>query len=278
MGKLVMRLAQSTKSLQLLPVRMSDGRVLHLDLRETACMPYLLHGAIANEVGETMFIRSVVRSGEVAIDVGASVGWYSTLLAEIVGAKGQVYAFEPNTRSLRMLNASASAYRQLEVVPAALGDQQSETNLYVPGDSEMGSLRAIPGVVATQRCRVTTLDAFREDRTILQPSFIKCDAEGAELSIVRGALQTLNDDRPPMWLIEVSDWAAKRFGYRPATLIELFKELPGAGYRAYRIDSPTGELRPLPAKFDFRFNAVVVPAWQSERITVYRNQHATNGK
>ena len=90
MGKLVMRLAQSTQSLQLLPLRTSDGRVLHLDLRETACMPYLLHGAIANEVGETMFIRSVVRSGEVAIDVGASVGWYSTLLAGIVGAKGQV--------------------------------------------------------------------------------------------------------------------------------------------------------------------------------------------
>src|SRR5262249_7030131 len=83
LGRLMMCLARKYESLQLLPVDISDGRVLYLDLREPSAMPYLLTGRW--ESSESAFVRAAVWPGDVAIDIGANVGWYSTLLAEAVG-------------------------------------------------------------------------------------------------------------------------------------------------------------------------------------------------
>ena len=135
-GRVMMAVAQHNPALQLLPVRMNDGRVLQLDLREPMAMPYLLAGEIWEEAGETEFVRSVVCPGEVAIDIGANVGWYSALLSECVGATGAVYAFEPMERALTMLGATARQYPQLRVIAAALGALEGEAVIHVPARSE----------------------------------------------------------------------------------------------------------------------------------------------
>ena len=55
-----------------------------------------------------------VRRGMTAIDVGANFGYYSLLLAELVGAKGELIAVEPNPHAADFLRHSAG----LELVPA----------------------------------------------------------------------------------------------------------------------------------------------------------------
>jgi FkbM family methyltransferase len=263
-------------SLQLLPVRMSDGRILYLDLRERMCMPYLLTGEIPYERYETEFVRSVIRSGDVVVDIGANVGWYSTLLSELVGSRGRVYAFEPSRKALAVLRASSDQYPQLQVVAAALTDHEGEEQLHIPVEAAMGSLRASQHTVMSQKCRVTTLDRFLQNEGIVDVAFVKCDTEGAELEILHGAVRTLSADRPPMWMMELNASATQRFGYQPDRLVEFFEMFSHAGYQSYGIHPQMGRLESLSSPISIEYlNAVFVPTWLEDRITVYRERYRT---
>ena len=268
-GRVVMRAARSRPTLHLVRVATDDGRYLHLDLRESMCMPYLLEGRIWEEAGETAFVRAVVRSGETAIDVGANVGWYSSLLAERVGPKGKVIAFEPNPVAVRLLRALARDYAQLEVVPSAVGDHPGVATLHVPNDAGAACVQPVPGVLRSLECPALTLDGFLRDSGVGDVTFVKCDAEGAELPILRGARELISRPSPPIWMLEISTPAARRFGYEPQAIAAFFASCSTNGYRGYRIHSQTRAIVPLPDPIDFRFDAVFVPAWLQERVDAY---------
>jgi FkbM family methyltransferase len=268
LGRLMMCLARRYESLQSLPVHISDGRILYLDLRETSAMVYLLTGRW--ESGESAFVRAVVWPGDVAIDIGANVGWYSTLLAEAVGLGGRVYSFEPTTECIRMLRASASRYPHLSVTQLALSDHEGEGEMHSPRDLGLASLREMPIQVRAERCRLGTLDNFLQQVGSTAPTFVKCDVEGAELEVLRGASKVLTADKPAMWMVEINPLTCQRFGHDPESLVEFFFRLPDKRYNAYWIGPERGEVLPLPKYIDSLINAIFVPDWLEHRVVAYR--------
>lgn len=268
LGRITMITARHLNSLQLTPVPMNNGRVLYLDLRLPMCMPYLLLGEHPYEHAETGFVCSVVHAEDTCLDIGANVGWYSTLLSEAVGAKGKVYAFDPNQRAQKMLNASALLYPQMQVIPLALSDHIGNAVLHIPSEEVKASLWRSPGANESQSCQITTLDKFVQDEGLTEVTFVKCDAEGAELSILNGAKQLLSGDRPPMWMMEISPETNSWAGYRPAQLFEFFASIPNSQFTAYRIDPETGKLSDVPDQIDTVLYAIFVPNWLQHRISI----------
>ncbi|HEV2707711.1 MAG TPA: FkbM family methyltransferase [Pyrinomonadaceae bacterium] len=269
-GRAVMTLAKFNPALRSLPVPLNDGRILYLDLREPMCMNYLLAGEIWMEQGPTKFVRCVLHAGEVAIDIGANVGWYSTLFSEQVGRTGRVYGFEPSTKACGLVTRTASAYPQLEIVNSALSDYEGKAELHLPAFGEMASLQSVPGELRAQECRVTTLDAFLKSRGKPVVHYVKCDAEGAELAILRGAAGLLASERPPIWQMEINAPTAARFGYHPDRIFEYFQSFAQAGYEAYKINAESGMLTPLVPPVELvRDDAVIVPRWQADRLAAY---------
>lgn len=273
LGRLMMCLARRYESLQSLPVHTSDGRILYLDLRETSAMVYLLTGRW--ESGESAFVRAVVWPGDVAIDIGANVGWYSTLLAEAVGLGGRVYSFEPTTECIRMLRASASRYPHLSVTQLALSDHEGEGEMHSPRDLALASLREMPIQDRAERCRLSTLDNFLQQVGSTAPTFVKCDVEGAELEVLRGASKVLTADKPAMWMLEINPLTCQRFGHDPESLVEFFFRLPDKRYNAYWIGPERGEVLPLPKRIDSLINAIFVPDWLEHRVVAYRERFRT---
>ena len=271
---MLMKLAKTRIPLQSMPVTMNDGRIMYLDLREVMCLPYLLAGEIWDEKGETAFIKSIIKSQDTVIDVGANVGWYSSLLSEIVGSHGKVYGFEPSAKAFSLVEKTAESYSQLEVNQLALSDFEGEANLHIASDGGQSSLQTplYNTTVATQKCRVTTLDSFLETKGNPNVNFVKCDAEGAELSIVKGASRLLGSENPPIWMIEILTPMMEAFGHSPEELFQYFEKFRGAKYESYWINSRTGEIEPVPKPINFRFDALFVPAWQQHKIVTYNEQ------
>ena len=56
-------------------------------------------------------IKRLVKPGDFAIDLGANIGWYSHVLANLVGENGRVYSIEPIPDTFRLLSAVAAARR-----------------------------------------------------------------------------------------------------------------------------------------------------------------------
>ncbi|OHB71790.1 MAG: hypothetical protein A2V70_04585 [Planctomycetes bacterium RBG_13_63_9] len=254
---------------------MDDGRILYLDLRQPVAIPYLLLGRNRYESGETAVVRSITAPGEVVWDIGANVGWYSTLLARIVGPKGRVYAFEPGRESLRMLHASTvNAYPQLRIVDQALSDREGTGQIHVPKDIGEASLRRLDVGCYSQFCHVTTMDDFIRSKPSAFPVFVKCDVEGAERDVLAGASRILSSPRPPIWLIEMNPFASARFGYRPEHLTPMLLDHGQAKYRGFRVHQQSGRLLPLPRRTEsIIFNALFVPQWLEDRIVAHQQQY-----
>ena len=127
-----------------------------------------------------------------------------------------------------------------------LSDKPGELVFYFCGDSSGSASSANIGDRDDANkivCPVETLDHFVSERK-LAVDFIKCDVEGAELLVFKGALKTLADRKPAILSEMLRKWSAK-FNYHPNDIINLLGTI---GYRCYEIHE--GRMRPLPAMDD----------------------------
>jgi FkbM family methyltransferase len=137
------------------------------------------------EAAKQKKIIEFVRPGMVCWDVGANVGFYTLLFAELVGASGRVFAFEPFPRNVELLRRHVEMNRlqNVRVLPCALGDFDGEAG-FDPGPNRSMGHMAATGPLKIQRSRADTLLAAGE---VEAPDVIKIDVEGAEAAVLRGA-------------------------------------------------------------------------------------------
>ncbi len=98
------------------------GYRLHLDVsRSDAHRLLYLEGA--RFVTELGLLRGVVRPSDVAVDVGANIGYYTLLLAHLAGPRGRILAFEPEPDNLAELqtNVARNVPGNAQVYPYAVG-------------------------------------------------------------------------------------------------------------------------------------------------------------
>lgn len=189
---------------------------------------------------ELRLLPLLVRAGHTCVDIGAAMGAYTLPLALLVGGTGRVLAFEPRPGAAHRLERLASIMRlqHVSVQAAAIGTAAAVGRLvvprrrhHVPGRSYL-STGAVSddlddGLVPGQHLdvRIMSLDEVRS--SLAAPiDFVKCDVEGAELAVLRGARWVLSHDRPTL-LCEIEERHAKRYGHRSSTV---FDHLRAVGY------------------------------------------------
>jgi len=166
--------------------------------------------------------RRWLRPGDVAIDVGANVGWHTLLMANLVGTEGRVYAFEPNetTRARLLAAIDMNGLTQVVVDPRAASDGPGAVGFQAPvaGDVWDGTGRLV-GDRTSGNARVdcVTLDTFAADRGLDRLALVKIDVEGWELSVLRGARLVLETLRPVL-LFEYDPMYVSRCGGSGADL------------------------------------------------------------
>ena len=229
-------LSQRVKSLQNVVLDV-DGGSLHLDLRISAA-----RGIIAGstfESGEGDVMRKYVREGDVVFDIGAHFGLFTLLLAKLAGATGKVFAFEPNAELLPCLRRTLQPISSVELLEIGLSDANREADLYIPEDASMASFsdwtKGIAGDVHVVRCRMERLDDLVEEGRVLNPNFIKCDVEGAELSVFQGGERTLDREDGPVILFEANAAAARAFGSGPEDEIAFLQSLRRPRYQFFDV-------------------------------------------
>lgn len=169
---------------------------------------------------------------KVAFDVGANFGYYALLLRHRFPGL-EVHAFEPVPGTFRRLeeNLALNGATSIHTHPFGLSDQRGEFPFYFyPEGSGNASAVDLTGGPTVQKvmCRVERMDDFAASRA-LNPDFIKCDVEGAELLAFRGGLSTLGRNRPVVFTEMLRKWSA-RFGYHPNEILSLFQNL---GYSCF---------------------------------------------
>jgi FkbM family methyltransferase len=143
--------------------------------------------------------RSVTHDGDVVYDVGANVGYYSLLASRLVGPAGKVFAFEPFPRNVDLLKKHLRLNDVLNVslVQSAVSSVNGEVYFESSPDPSSGHVSEGHGDL---RIPSVTLDTLVFERSTPPPQVIKIDVEGAELSVLKGGLETLRRCRPAILL------------------------------------------------------------------------------
>ena len=159
------------------------------------------------EVDKQHAITETLREGNVFLDVGANVGFYSLLASRCVGESGRVVAFEPFPENISFLrrHVELNQLTNVEVIEAAVADQAGSATFSPGPDGCTGRLET--GQSATEKCdnesitvKLVILDDLVAGEQIPVPNAIKIDVEGAEAAVLKGASNLLRDHHPVIFL------------------------------------------------------------------------------
>jgi len=144
--------------------------------------------------------------GGTAIDCGGHKGAYSFWMAKRVGPQGAVITIEPQPRMVEIIKASfPSGWKsRMNIVQAAASDHVGESVLKMRPSSTHGATLddfEKGAEFVSVPVRLVTLDQLVRENTCKRVDFIKIDAEGHEIAVVRGAMESVARFKPAM-LIE----------------------------------------------------------------------------
>ena len=185
--------------------------------REVTIRNFPLQVDVTDPTGRSAFFYSVpyekevtdavitaLKPGDVFLDVGANIGYFSALGAKLVGASGRVVAFEPHEKArdgLRAMAARNEVDQIIEVVPFAVAERVGDVALYTADEAtsystlnpELAPMREVVAYRPATVVHTTSLDAWLAGRPDLASRVrcIKIDVEGAESRVLTGMTRTL---------------------------------------------------------------------------------------
>lgn len=222
------------------PVRLTvePGVSFLLDPRDLVPLTILRTGEWQPEIWEALLPN--LREGSVFLDVGAHIGYFSMKAARKVGRTGRVLSFEPNPETLKLLNDNVARNHaeNITVEPVACTEREQTLTLYAApvantGASSLARSNAeiAPGESAHgYQVRGRPIDDVVRELNLQRVDAIKVDVEGAEVSVLRGAANTLKRFHPKL-IIEVVPAQLASFQTTPEDIASWLRE---AGYNRSR--------------------------------------------
>ena len=219
-------------------VRLANGARFIWDPEDVRAAPNmaLLEGSY--EPQELALLSGLARTCRVIFDVGANVGWYAVQLARTTEADSRVFCFEPVQATYDRLAENVTLNGldgKVRLFNFGLSDVAGPAEFFLPAFS--GSVAASarnlhPEENATRlSVRLEVADDFVEREQVGRIDLIKCDVEGAELSVLRGARRIIERDKPIIFLEMLRKWAS-HFDYHPNDIISLLRQ---SGYRCWGV-------------------------------------------
>lgn len=184
------------------------------------------------------YLSETLQRGQVFLDIGANIGFYTLFAAARVGPEGRVISFEPDPMTFEALKRSVAlnGFDWAKCVNVALSNRAGEIPFFTVSDGSAHSL--VPEIERRANrysgkvpVRVARLDDLSAEGVIdtKRIDLIKIDVEGEEERTVEGLLETLERFSYPRVWAEVR--GPKGSTRAPNTYPGVERHLKGLGYR-----------------------------------------------
>ncbi len=141
-----------------------------------------------------------IEKGDIVFDLGANIGTTALLFSDLVGDSGKVFAFEPVTHELIRQNLRENKVKNVEVIAAAIGDENKQIEIEVSDfclDSSIAKREYSKDYYHTKiTVPLMTLDSFISQNGLKKVHFVKMDIEGAEELALNGFSEGLRKIKP----------------------------------------------------------------------------------
>ena len=188
------------------------------------------------EPNQTEIVKKYVHEGDIVIDIGAHVGYYTLLMAQLVGENGKVYSFEPDPVNFQLLKKSVeiNGFENVVLIQKAVSNITDKVKLFL-GDDDSAINRIYDAKLGDAKESIdvesVTIDEyFKEDDELV--NFIKIDSEGSEVKIINGMKQFLSRNQELVMMTEFFPFLIKKSGDEPNQYLKSLEEF---GFSLYNI-------------------------------------------
>jgi FkbM family methyltransferase len=200
-------------------------------------------------------IRRELKSGDVALDIGANIGVVSLYCATLVGQTGRVFAIEPLQQNHELLQRNLQRAGFDNVIQAelcALGaEEKSVTIQFNEYTDNWGNTSLLNQSGASrQEVSMLRLDTLWEKWGRPQITFVKLDVEGFEIEVLKGATRLLRQSPPKVWIVEFNlDYLSRQDN----GVANLWNYFINHAYTPYHMKTRTRMAQPPTAHCDVLF-------------------------
>jgi FkbM family methyltransferase len=167
------------------------------------------------EADNYSFLREKAKPGMHIIDIGAHLGLFSSIGSQLVGGSGRIICFEPTpgTYSILTQTLKLNHCRNVTPVQGAVSNKEGSAIFYVSETAGCNSNSLVKNKegkeVQGYDVKLFTIDSIVKQYS-LKPGLIKIDAEGAELDVLTGGLDTFREYKPTLILGLHPDFIAQK--------------------------------------------------------------------
>ena len=206
-----------------------DGLKYYLDDKDSLGLSI----SQTHEKTETKIVKQIVKEGDIVIDVGAHIGYYTLIFAKIVGTKGKVFAFEANKKNFDILekNVLKNNFKNVICENMIISDKIGKVQMYSLDSSTANRLFDEGGNDKIEVDSITLDEYFKQQSKKI--NFIKLDIQGAEPLAIKGMNQIMENNSEIKIIQEWWPDGIKKFDIEPTEhIINLEKK----GYDIIEID------------------------------------------
>jgi FkbM family methyltransferase len=184
----------------------------------------------------------VLGDGDMAVDVGANAGFFTILMAHLVGANGKVVSFEPGANTVNRLknNIKLNHLDNVTLIERPVSNREEEVTFHLNSDDSGGNALWNPAdfpinyksqaTELSQTMTSITLDNVFMKNSLPIPKLIKIDTEGAEQRVLEGAKRLITGAAIPFIIAELHAFGLEKMGHSQTSLRSLMSEL---GYSTF---------------------------------------------
>jgi len=194
-----------------------SGKGIHRDLRLNSI----------REPVSTEIVKSLLKKGDVVLEAGANIGYYTILESKIIGKEGIVYAVEPVKENLKLLkkNIKLNDLKNVKTYDIAFCEKEKEIEMSVSRQGNLHTPRKIIDPLRIDKIKGVSLDHFFKKKR--KPNFMRMDIEGFEDVVFSGGMKTL--DHLQKIFVEL------HFAYNDSKkMVELLKLLKKKDFEIYK--------------------------------------------
>ena len=208
-----------------------EGRKMYLDDGDAL---FLSINGIHEKI-ITNLIKKEIHSGDVVLDIGAHIGYYTLQFANLVGSTGKVYAFEPEPKNFELLkkNVQINKHDNVVLIQKIVSDKDGIVEFFISKFDSIGNkLFKSNEAGSSIKIESTTLDEYFKDLK-KKIDFIKMDIQGGEGKAILGMKNLLKENKN---LKIIQEWWPDALKQNHANPEDHLKFLQHIGYKFYEID------------------------------------------
>lgn len=202
-----------------------------------------IYGEFVKENFETELVEKEIKKGDVVLDLGANIGYYTLIFAKLVGDTGKVFAFEPDPTNFALLekNVQANGYNNVVLVQKAVSNKTGKINLYLSESHLAHTIYDLGNHQKSIEVDTVCLDDYFKNYGG-KINFIKMDIEGAEGCALQGMSSLLENNNSMEIITEFLPDSLKESDVQPE---EFLASLIKHGFKLYHLDEQKERVRSI---------------------------------